>query len=68
MYKEVVVLLENEYFETAHRFVGQSSQLGINLFDGFVLVIFIIGVLLLSTRWFMVLVNQIILTYKSQNK
>lgn len=61
-------MLENDYFETTYRFVEQTSLLDINLFDGFALVTFIIGVLLLSTRWFMVLVNQIILIYKSQNK
>lgn len=61
-------MLENDYFETTHRFVEQTSLLDINLFDGFALVTFIIGVLLLSIRWFMVLVNQLILTYKSQNK
>lgn len=61
-------MLENDYFETTYRFVEQTSLLDINLFDGFALVTFIIGVLLLSTRWFMVLVNQIILTYKPQNK
>lgn len=61
-------MLDSEYFKIADHFVEQTSKLNINLFDGFILVIFTIGLFLLSIRWFMVLVNQIILTYKSQNK